>query len=78
MLLWYGTTGMPIPLGVVGVAVTVVVGMGDCDRLLMLLMVGAAKLGLAVSPTTLVCALRMLIAGLVVIKRAGTSSGMDA
>lgn len=76
MLLWYGTTGIPIPLGVVGVAVTVV-GMGDCERLLMLLMVGAAKLGLAVSLTTLVCALRMLIAGRVVMKRAGTSSGMD-
>lgn len=78
MLLWYGTTGIPIPLGVDGVVVTVVVGMGDCERLLMLLMVGAAKLGLAVSPTTLVCALRMLIAGRVVMKRAGTSSGMDA
>lgn len=77
MLLWYGTTGIPIALGVVGVVVSVV-GMGDCERLLMLLMVGAAKLGLAVSPTTLVCALRMLIAGLVVMKRAGTSSGMDA
>lgn len=77
MLLWYGTTGMPIPLGVVGVVVTVVTGMGVCERLLMLLMVGAAKLGLAVSPTTLVCAVRMLIAGRVVINRAGTSSGMD-
>lgn len=77
MLLWYGTTGIPIPLGVVDVDVTVV-GIGDCERLLMLLIVGAAKLGLAVSPTTLVCALRMFIAGLVVIKRAGTSSGMDA
>lgn len=78
MLLWYGTTGIPIPLGVVAVVVIVVTGMGDCERLLMLLMVGAAKLGLAVSPTTLVCAFRMLIAGRVVMKRAGTSSGMDA
>lgn len=41
MLLWYGTTGMPIPLGVVGAVVTVV-GSGDCARLLMLLTVGAA------------------------------------
>lgn len=41
MLLWYGTTGMPSALGVVDVVVTVV-GSGDCDRLLMLLTVGAA------------------------------------
>lgn len=53
MLLWYGTTGIPIPPAAVDAAVTAL-GIGDCDKLLILFTVGAAKLGFGVSPTTLV------------------------